>query len=668
MSIKAPLVKEKERRMPQIMPVETASRNKMKLSIFIKRQIHHVKTEKRLIFAMIFIAVLTFFLYFQMSNHDFQIIDDAVYVTHNPHVISGLTIENIFWAFTSLEAEFWHPITWLSYMIDTEFFGVTPGGYLLTNLLLHIVNTLILFYLIKTTTGKVWEGFIIALLFAIHPMHVEVVAWISERKELLCTFFWLCSTMAYCQYVISRIPTNRHHIIQHQCMSKNNRHNNYPDRLSPKNKSIFLYWFSLILFIMGLMSKSMIITLPFTFLLLDLWPLRRDETWRHLCIEKIPFFVITLLGCLITLFAQNRAGGVISIEKHPFSARLLNVATSYATYFKKSIYPGDLNIFYPIQPISNTCFFLSLVTLLLISFTVIFLFLKYNIRFPFTGWFWFIGTLVPVIGIVKIGEFAMTDRYSYIPFIGLFIIYIFGFHSILSSQKVSTTPRLKTTLQFIFTVTIIFVYMPQTTFQISLWKNSETLLINSLIISPNNFLSHHALGEMYAHQGKMDKAIIHFYRSATLRPDKAALWVKLGRALAAQKTTSWTQIETIFEKSETLNHEHPKPQFYLLITKLLQNQIFEAMEHFFLLSDRHPILKKDLKIKKLKKTLRDYQASKPTKPNQSSTQSKDDIFQKKMRLERDLSNVLNRYGFTNSEDALRSLLVQGYDAWDNQTL
>ena len=636
--------------------------------------------DRNTLFSVFFIALLTFSVYFQLSTHDFLIIDDSVYVTNNQHVKSGLNLENIVWAFTSLDAEFWHPITWISYMVDTELFGEAPGGYLFTNLIIHLLNSIFLFYLMQVMTGKIWESFLIAALFSIHPMHVEVVAWISERKELLCAFFWILATLAYYQYSISYIASHEpsaSSIDSSRTYQKSKLE--YDKRIIGKyfpyikKDRLGKYLLVLLLYLLGLMSKSMIITLPFTFLLLDFWPLKRKKRWSFFVIEKIPFFVITIAGSLITLFAQGRGGGLVSLEKQPFIPRIVNSVTAYALYIKKIIWPRNLSIFYPLQDITPYVFYFSIISILALSIVVILCLIKFKIRFPLTGWLWFMGTLVPVIGIIKIGDFAMADRYTYIPSIGLFIIFAFGMGAASKSLSQMGLPR--TPWQIFIPVAILACYLPGAYFQVKTWKNSESLLSHSLRVSPGNFLSHHAMGEVLARQGKPDEALIHFYEAVRLRPDKAALWVKLGRALAASEKGGWPNLDKPLKRAQKLAPENPKPHFYLLIIFLAQNNINEAMHHLFLLFEKHPVLKMEPDIKLLKRQAQDYSASLMGKKElENDIEKLHDLRGKEKQnalrkeIEAKLNTLLKKYDFIKSDKVLKTLFIKGYDTWNIETL
>ena len=310
--------------------------------------------------------------FWPVSDFEFIQYDDPTYVTENEHVLNGVTTENLVWAATTFQASNWHPITWLSHMIDVELFGVQPGAHHLISLLLHLLNTLLLFDLLHRMTGALWRSAFAAALFGLHPLHVESVAWISERKDLLCTFFWLLATGAYLQY--AQRPKLRRYV------------------------GVILF------FALALMSKPMAVTFPFTLLLLDYWPLNRLDrsTIRALLVEKIPLFVMSALSSAMTMAAQFRGGAVASLEAIPFGDRLANSLMSYGTYLFKTVWPVDLSLFYPFAA-QVSVLALLLVVGLLVGVTVFVIYSASSRPFLPVGWFWYFGTLVPVIGLVQVG-------------------------------------------------------------------------------------------------------------------------------------------------------------------------------------------------------------------------------------------------------------------------
>ena len=364
----------------------------------------------------LFLTLIIAAVYFQVRNHEFVDYDDNTYVRINPHIQSGLNREGISWAFTSTRAGNWHPLTWVSHMMDVQLYGMNVGGHHLTNVVFHILNSLLLFLLLRRMTGDIWQGAFVAGLFALHPLHVESVSWISERKDVLSAFFWTMTMWSYVWYV--------------------------------ERPGVARYLMILLFFIMGLMSKPMMVTLPFVLLLLDYGPLKRfgfcqsdcggaffkDSSILYLVWEKTPLFALSGASSVVTYAVQKSEGAVASLNAWPFSLRLENAIVSYAAYLGKMIWPFNLAVLYPYQQrlpwwqVSG-----AFLLLLAVSLAAV----KAGRRCPYfiVGWLWYIGTLVPVIGIVQVGMQAMADRYTYIPLIGLFIIIAWGGYEVFPSCR-----------------------------------------------------------------------------------------------------------------------------------------------------------------------------------------------------------------------------------------
>lgn len=506
-----------------------------------------------------FLIFTIFVLYLQLYSHQFINLDDPVYVLGNPHVTSGLTWQNIIWAFTTFRAEFWHPITWLSYMADTQLFGVRPGAYLFTNLLLHVSITVLLFYVLQLMTDEIWTSGVIAAFFAVHPLHVETVAWIAERKALLCAFFWMLTLLSYAYYA--------------------------------RRPSILRYFLVCICFIAGLMSKPMIITLPFVLLLLDYWPLERIRNWpatgrrrfgsvrsRRLILEKVPLILLAIGDGIITIIAQGRGGGLGASTAYTLHERIANAVIAYGMYLKKTIWPVDLAVFYPFPThIRLTVFFGVL--LLLVVITGLCAIARRRYPYLIVGWLWYLGTLVPVIGIIKIGDFAMADRYMYIPLIGLLLMAVFGARDLFA--------RLQS--RWIWNILVpasLLVCAAKITFhQIGTWKNSVTLYRQALKVTENNFLAHYGLGNYYAATDQTDNAIYQFLQAVQIRPDKATLWNNLGRAFVQKGL--WSRAVRCFNEG-IRRHPHYSASYYFLGCALIhQKEYTEAITNLSIAADLH---------------------------------------------------------------------------------
>jgi len=379
------------------------------------------RQKKIVLWICLCIALLTFAVYGQARNHAFIDFDDYEYITENPHVRSGLNMDNVVWAFTSYHSNNWHPITWISHMADVQIFGLNPAGHHLVNVFLHILNTILLLLLLRRMTGDLWPSAFVAALFALHPLHVESVAWAAERKDVLSTFFWLLTTWMYVRYTET------------------------PDW---KRYSIMIVMFAL-----GLMAKQMLVTLPFVLLLLDYWPLRRiagkgseiqDKEKSgaanvgqlspigRLIMEKIPLFTLSAIAAIIVYVVQQRSGVLYSLSPFPFQIRLENTLVSYVGYIGKMFWPANLAVFYP-HPLQSLALWKVLGAAgLLITVSAAAVWKGRRHPYLITGWFWYLGTMVPVIGLVQVGVQAMADRYTYIPLIGLFIMIAWGAHDLVA--------------------------------------------------------------------------------------------------------------------------------------------------------------------------------------------------------------------------------------------
>ncbi len=475
-----------------------------------------MRHEAFLSFILIAVTVAVFW---QITNNDFVNFDDDQYITENSHVHEGFTREALIWAFTTSHMGNWHPLTWMSHMADCQLFGLNPWGHHLTSLFFHTLNTVLLFMVLKWMTGALWQSLFVAALFAVHPLHVESVAWVAERKDVLSTLFWMLTIWAYLRYV--------------------------------ERPGIKRYLLILVTFALGLMAKPMLVTLPFVLLLLDYWPLERFQIGQsgsmhiatsqvsmiarkpssqalRLLWEKTPLIFLAAVSSVVTFIVQKSEGAVRTLEVYPAQARISNALVSYAIYIKKMIWPESLAVFYPHPGQSLPMYQAALAGLLLlmISFGVI----RLGRRYPYlpVGWLWYVGTLIPVIGLVQVGAQAMADRYTYVPLIGLFLIVSWGIPELVRSW------RYRRTVLALAAGSLLLALMLCTWLQIQNWRSSIALFEHALQATANNGLAHHNLGVALADQGRVQEAIIHYHLSLRITPNNFRVYNNLGKALVRQ--------------------------------------------------------------------------------------------------------------------------------------
>lgn len=448
--------------------------------------------------------------YGQIKNFDFVGYDDQEYITENIHVQKGLTADGIIWAFTTFHSSNWHPLTWLSHMLDCELYGLNPMGHHWTNLIFHVINTVLLFLILEMMTGAIWRSAFVAALFALHPLHVESVAWISERKDVLSTFFGFLMIGAYYYYVKA------------------------PD--FKKYASVIVF------FSLGLMSKPMLVTFPFVLFLLDFWPLERFHykdndllmpkkiTRYHikknysLILEKIPLFILSVISCVLTYFAQKSWGSVQTLAFLSLKSRITNALVSYINYILKMFWPSKLAVFYP-HPGNSLPTWQIFAAVLLVT-CVCFLAIKAANTYPYIvmGMLWYFGTLVPVIGLVQVGEQAMADRYTYIPLIGLFVIFSWGISDLFRKWQ-----NQKIYLGLIAMIILSFLTV-KTFYQIRHWKNGVTLFEYTIKVTKNNYKAHNNLATSLGPLD-VDRAIFHYKEAVRIYPKYVTALRNLGIAL-----------------------------------------------------------------------------------------------------------------------------------------
>jgi protein O-mannosyl-transferase len=464
------------------------------------------------------LALVTLVVFLPVRSFQFINYDDDDYITNNRVVQNGLTLAGVKWAFTTTQADNWHPLTWLSHMTDCELFKLNAGAHHLVNVLFHALNAALLFVLLRRLTGKTWPAAFIAALFAWHPLHVESVAWVSERKDVLSTCFALLSLLAYANYVAAAEARN------------------------PKSR--FFYLASLGLFALGLLSKPMLVTLPCVMLLLDYWPLKRfggsgppTEIIKQQLLENFPFFLLVAISCVLTFAAQSQNlrgnAAVMSLEIVPLHYRLKNVPVAYATYLLKFIWPANLAVFYPLPKIIPPARAAAAVLVLLLVSAAAWRWRKSR-PYLAVGWLWFLGMLMPVNGLVQVGGTALADRYSYLPMVGIFIIIAFA-----ASEAATRFPA--TRMFFCAGAAVVLAgCIFATERQLSFWKDSETLFRHALAVTEDNDVAHDNLGFALQDRGDLAGAFEQYRAAAELDPlrvvthnNLASLLDQLGRPAEA---------------------------------------------------------------------------------------------------------------------------------------
>jgi tetratricopeptide (TPR) repeat protein len=465
------------------------------------------------------LVISTLAAYSQVRSYDFVAYDDPEYVTANPIVRSGLTLHGLTWAFTTDRDGNWFPLTWLSHMADSQFFGQRSGLHHLTNVLLHMLSALILFALLKRMTGSRWRSAVVAALFALHPLHVESVAWVAERKDVLSGLFWMLTLLGYAHYV---------------------------ERPRPGR-----YLLVVIPFCLGLMSKPMIITLPFVLLLLDVWPLRRLSIKKTppagrtkkkgqsgmepkvktagILWEKAPLFALSACSAAVTYVVQQRGGALVSTDWIPLGTRIANALVSYVVYVWQAFWPARLVVFYP-HPISLPAWESVGAGLVLVGVSI--LVLRSLPRLPYlaVGWFWYLGTLVPVIGLVQVGMQSRADRYTYMPLVGIFLLLTWGVADIFKRWP-TAKPALGAMAVAACCACLILTWV-----QVQNWRNSATLFTHAVVASTDNYLGYYGLGGVLRDQGRLDDAATFYGEAMRLYPrfagahsGLAGVYLKQGR-------------------------------------------------------------------------------------------------------------------------------------------
>jgi tetratricopeptide (TPR) repeat protein len=510
----------------------------------------------------VLLAVAVFLVFGQTLRYDFVNYDDDQYFYANPQVQHGLTWSGVAWAFQTTYAANWHPLTWLSLMLDAQLFGAGSMGPHLTNVLLHAANTVLLFLLLRRLSGTYWRSAFVAALFGLHPLHVESVAWVAERKDVLSGLFFLLTLLMYARYV-------------EQSKAQ-----------SPKSR--VFYGLALLFFALGLMCKPMLVTVPFVLLLLDYWPLKRfglstfnsDESRAgpqlstkralRLVLEKFPFFVLSTASCVVTFLAQRQA--IEPIERLPISQRIGNALVSYIAYLGQTFYPAKLAIFYPHPEKGPPLLGITLALILLAGISAGVL-AWWRVRpYLLVGWLWYLGMLVPVIGLVQVGEQARADRYTYLPLIGVFIMLAWGARDLFSSW------RYRRPVLGITAFIGIAVLMVCASIQTSYWRNSESLWTHTLACTSRNYVGHNNLGIVFAKRGQSAQAMEHYQKALEIKPGYMDAHNNLGIMLAGQGRAA--EAMEHYQTALEIKPDFAEAHYNLGNLLAQQGRSTEAIEHF----------------------------------------------------------------------------------------
>lgn len=494
----------------------------------------------------IVLVILTAIAYCQVLKCGYVKYDDPDYIQKNYHIANGLSKDSISWAFTTGRAANWHPVTWLSYMIDIQAFGRHAWIFHLTNLLFHIANALLLFLLLARITKKIWPSAFVAALFALHPLHVESVAWVSERKDVLSTFFMLITIWAYVFYIYK--PAFRRYLLV------------------------------MAVFALGLMSKPMLVTLPFVLLMLDYWPLQRSagkrSAWRYLVIEKLPLMAMAVASCVITVIAQHNGGAVQSVEEYPYNIRIPNAVVSYVMYIRKMFWPSDLCILYPHPGASLPLFLVLISAALMIAITIPALRCARKYPYITVGWLWYMVMLVPVVGILQVGQQAMADRYTYMPIVGLFIIIAWSASDLLERFGPG---KLRYFLAAVAGIVIALV-MALTYTQVCTWRNSKTLYNQALKATSGHYIIRYCVAEMYAEEGKTHLAMNELKKALKKNPNYAQGYDGMG--LIYQRQGKMKEALREFNHALEINPNLELTHNSLGTALALEGRVGEAISHY----------------------------------------------------------------------------------------
>ncbi|MGQ9783072.1 MAG: tetratricopeptide repeat protein [Armatimonadota bacterium] len=511
---------------------------------------------------------ITLFVYLQTATFNFTNFDDNVYIFQNEHVTKGFSWESLIWAFKSVCAGNWHPLTLISHMLDCQISGLDAGAHHLTSVILHTINSLLLFVVLWLMTDRRGLSWIVAMLFAVHPLHVESVAWLAERKDVLSTLFWFLTVLAY--WYFTREP------------------------------SLSRYILTLLLYMLGLLTKPMLVSLPITLLLLDYWPLKRMQGFgvqresgqlhriqsiASLFVEKIPLFILAAGSSIITFVVQHATGAVKPLDAFPLGVRLANAVWAYGQYIVKTFYPVRLACFYPhpgntlpLWQVLITAIVLALVTMCAVMW-------RRKAPYLFVGWMWYVITLIPVIGIVQVGKQSMADRYTYVPIIGVFVLTVWSCYHLLNTIKQQIGVPLRYVALLVASIVVVILALGARR-QTSYWRNDTTIWERALAVTKNNAVAHYNLGTTLATQGDIEGAIEHFLKALRIDPRKHEAYANLG-VMLAEKGRYEDAVRYLL-KAVRLRPRDAVYRANLGLALVQQGRYSEAIPHLKFALSKHP--------------------------------------------------------------------------------
>lgn len=488
--------------------------------------------------SLIILIILTVMPYAQMASHEFINWDDPFYISDNSIVSAGLNWLGFGWAFITSTASNWHPLTWISHMLDSSLFGATATASHMVNLFWYVGCVVLVFLLFLKLGASVPVAFFMTAFFALHPLHVESVAWAAERKDLLCAFFFLSATLAYLEYV-------------------------------QKTKKI-RYYFVTVLFILALLSKPMAVTWPCVAILLDFWPLKRfGSELKKAIYEKIPWFALSIIASIITVIVQDKSRAIKSLVEFPLTERLANAVISYFKYIQQSLLPFELTVFYP-YPYTFDYSSVIMACAVLICISAVAVWQRNQRPYLLWGWLFYLGVLFPVIGIVQVGEQAHADRYMLLPQLGLILMAGFSLDKLMKEMKIRRLAAIVITI-------FIAVLMVLTFRQVSYWKNTKTLFSQNLAVAGDNELAHFNLGTAYLQSNQLDLAITHLLAAVKMNPADVTTYNNLGLAYAGVNQDNLA--EACFRQAIVLDPKIAQPYFHMAELKIKQGLLMEAMKY-----------------------------------------------------------------------------------------